>query len=220
MAAFISHSPGERFGRLTVVSRAQNNKNGGATWKCVCDCGNETSPYGAYLRNGSVQSCGCLNSENRVLSGRKNRKLSVHDSALRAWFLKYAARAASYKREFSLSEDEFNAIVSKSCHYCGERPSERMTHHHTPTRSSKSKNPSGAFVNGVDRVDSNLGYTASNCVPCCGRCNKAKLDLTTEEFKDMIKAQYDHFINPTTEVNLIGILGSVDELIRFHREAA
>lgn len=54
---------GQRFGRFTVVSRAQNNKDGRAMWLCKCDCGNERIVTGKCLRNGHTQSCGCLNRE-------------------------------------------------------------------------------------------------------------------------------------------------------------
>lgn len=32
---------GDRFGRLIVMSRADNNKNSDHTWLCRCDCGKE-----------------------------------------------------------------------------------------------------------------------------------------------------------------------------------
>ena len=30
---------GQKFGKLTVIERAENNKQGKAMWKCRCDCG-------------------------------------------------------------------------------------------------------------------------------------------------------------------------------------
>lgn len=55
---------GMRFGRFTVISRAENNKDGRAMWLCRCDCGNERIVMGKCLRNGHTKSCGCLNKEN------------------------------------------------------------------------------------------------------------------------------------------------------------
>lgn len=54
---------GKRFGRFTVIKRAQNNKDGRAMWLCKCDCGNERVVLGKCLRNGHTQSCGCLNKD-------------------------------------------------------------------------------------------------------------------------------------------------------------
>lgn len=51
---------GKKFGRLTVTERAGSNHKGNATWRCICDCGNECVVCGVYLRNGTTKSCGCL----------------------------------------------------------------------------------------------------------------------------------------------------------------
>jgi hypothetical protein len=45
---------GKRCGRLTVLERAENNKDGRARWLCQCDCGNKKIILGKHLRNGSV----------------------------------------------------------------------------------------------------------------------------------------------------------------------
>lgn len=50
---------GKKYGRLTVLERAGSTPGGIATWKCRCDCGNETIVQGAHLRNGHTVSCGC-----------------------------------------------------------------------------------------------------------------------------------------------------------------
>lgn len=52
-----------KFGKLLVVKRAKNNKDGRAMWHCICDCGNERVVMGKSLRNGHTQSCGCLAKE-------------------------------------------------------------------------------------------------------------------------------------------------------------
>jgi hypothetical protein len=49
---------GGKFGRLTVIERAEKNINE-AAWRCVCSCGNETIVRGHALRRGQTQSCGC-----------------------------------------------------------------------------------------------------------------------------------------------------------------
>lgn len=51
---------GEKFGRLTAVNRAENDKNGSARWKCICDCGNHTIVAARDLKRGHTTSCGCL----------------------------------------------------------------------------------------------------------------------------------------------------------------
>ncbi len=51
---------GKRFGRLLVLSRAENTPKGWAQWLCRCDCGNEKVIVGTSLtRKRPTQSCGC-----------------------------------------------------------------------------------------------------------------------------------------------------------------
>lgn len=50
---------GNRYGRLTVIERA-DNIGPYAAWKCSCDCGGETIVRGQALRSGTTKSCGCI----------------------------------------------------------------------------------------------------------------------------------------------------------------
>lgn len=45
---------------------------------------------------------------------------------------------------------------------------------------------------GIDRVDSNVGYEPSNCVPCCFRCNSIKNDQTLDEMYRHIAEMLAH----------------------------
>ena len=57
---------GKRFGRLTVVEKAENIILGGhqkTAWKCVCECGNTIIVPTNRLSTGTTKSCGCLNRE-------------------------------------------------------------------------------------------------------------------------------------------------------------
>lgn len=63
---------GKRFGRLTVLCRAENSKQGQAQWMCRCDCGTETIVRGVQLRNGKTSSCGCLRRERLIASHTKH----------------------------------------------------------------------------------------------------------------------------------------------------
>ncbi len=56
----IKDMTGQRFSRLSVVSRAESDANGNARWNCVCDCGATITTHGFNLRNGASKSCGCL----------------------------------------------------------------------------------------------------------------------------------------------------------------
>ena len=65
----VKNEIGNKYGRLTVLERAGNNKNGNAQWFCECECGNTGIFLGTRLRNGHTKSCGCLSREK---SGERN----------------------------------------------------------------------------------------------------------------------------------------------------
>jgi len=51
-----------------------------------------------------------------------------------------------------------------------------------------SSHNTGEFTyNGIDRIDSDGGYTPDNIVACCKKCNIAKSDMTTDDFLAWIR---------------------------------
>lgn len=52
------------------------------------------------------------------------------------------------------------------------------------------------IYNGIDRVNSDLGYSVKNCVTCCKDCNTAKMNMSIKDFLSMIERIYKkHFKN-------------------------
>ena len=51
---------GKKFGNLTVIEFAGQNKHHSRTWLCRCDCGNTTVVTTNKLTTGNTKSCGCL----------------------------------------------------------------------------------------------------------------------------------------------------------------
>lgn len=77
---------GKKFGKLTVISKADNIEGGKSikrfygAWNCHCDCGNFTVIKTYHLNRGSIKSCGCLNKytpKNNYKSGDKFNKLTL-----------------------------------------------------------------------------------------------------------------------------------------------
>lgn len=70
---------GEKFGRLTVISRDENDKYRCSHWRCRCDCGREKVISISNLRSGGTQSCGCLmierTREKSTTHGMRNTRL-------------------------------------------------------------------------------------------------------------------------------------------------
>jgi hypothetical protein len=53
----------------------------------------------------------------------------------------------------------------------------------------------GDFVyNGIDRIDSSIGYVEGNIVPCCKACNMAKNTMGQDEFMLWVERVYNHSI--------------------------
>lgn len=50
---------GKKFGKLTVISRIDNEKSNSVKWICKCDCGNTIHVFGSNLKRGGTVSCGC-----------------------------------------------------------------------------------------------------------------------------------------------------------------
>ena len=66
----------------------------------------------------------------------------------------YRLSAESRRLEFPFTKEEFILIVSLPCYYCGIIQ------------------PKG--FNGIDRLDSTIGYSLDNCRSCCEMCNMMK----------------------------------------------
>lgn len=62
---------GKRYGRLTVVSRAENSETHKTRWVCKCECGKEVIVVGSNLKSGNTQSCGCLHNEETAVRNRE-----------------------------------------------------------------------------------------------------------------------------------------------------
>lgn len=54
---------GQRFGRLTVLSKTDKRIDGRVVWCCQCECGNEVDVVSSYLLGGDTRSCGCLRAD-------------------------------------------------------------------------------------------------------------------------------------------------------------
>lgn len=73
---------GQTFGRLTVISPAQN-KGKKTAWLCLCSCGNEKIIRTSALTRGLTKSCGCINHDN-LLNRNIKHNLS-HFRIYRIW---------------------------------------------------------------------------------------------------------------------------------------
>lgn len=67
---------GQRFGRLIVTARAENDRHRKARWLCECDCGNHAVVNSQSLTRCLTTSCGCFNREISSRKGAENKQYS------------------------------------------------------------------------------------------------------------------------------------------------
>jgi hypothetical protein len=115
-------------------------------------------------------------SKNRDKLFIENKKIHEKDRAgLICIYHDYRSRSKKKNHEFELSVDYFSEIVKSNCSYCGSPPEQ------------KKRKGNLVDANGIDRIDSSIGYVTGNIVPCCYMCNRMKSDHDLEEFKSHVK---------------------------------
>jgi hypothetical protein len=89
----------------------------------------------------------------------------------------YQRSAGDKGFEFSISQDSFDQIVNGQCYYCGVMQDRGF--------------------NGIDRMNSSIGYVIENCVSCCKICNYMKGSLSVDVFVKRI----EHILTFNCKVN-------------------
>lgn len=157
---------GKVFGKLTVIECLTEKPRQHDYVLCRCGCGTVKEVKAQNLTQGKSKSCGCVN------------RLDAGEAAINGCMAGYKNSARKRGYVFELTKEDFLEITTKSCHYCGQEPSNEFT-----TNSN-----TGIFVySGIDRMDNTKGYTVDNCVPCCKICNVMKQQLSISEFYAHIK---------------------------------
>lgn len=132
-------------------------------WTCLVGHGNYYTRIVSRTRTGS----GCP----------KCAKNWPHNDNLQSTYNQWLSKKSQRTREleYGLSFDEWKIIVLQNCHYCGQAPNQ-------PAR-----RPCGPLVNGIDRVNNDIGYNLENSIPCCGDCNFLKGQFSQSKFFEQCK---------------------------------
>lgn len=155
---------GKTFNFLTVLARV-TNKGQNVMWNCLCVCGQQTIIQGKALTSGHSKSCGCRGREKAF-------------GFISQMYANYRAAASRRLLCFELSQENFSALIKQNCHYCRSLPISKENRADVKKGAFKETIP----INGVDRVNSDIGYILSNCVPCCSICNRAKASMSYADF--------------------------------------
>lgn len=111
---------------------------------------------------------------NNIEIVQKQRRKNRH--SLKARYRKYIIGAKERNLPFELTLEEFDRITKNPCFYCGELPEDEF---------------GNKFV-GIDRIDSNEGYTSTNVIPCCFICNRMKSNYDMNYWVNKMRQIINH----------------------------
>jgi hypothetical protein len=159
----IKEMAGQKFNRLLVIERAENDKYGNAFWWCLCDCGKKIRISGHSLRNGHTKSCGCLQKEKAAATGNwknlidlvpynkgKRKEYPINYKELKSvWY-------AMKGRCNNPNEQEYKYYGGRGIKVCNEWQDFTTFY----TWAIKEGYKKGLTI---DRTNNDLGYMPSNC---------------------------------------------------------
>lgn len=175
----------DRFYMLEAIER-NHSMNGRVYWKFRCDCGNiiirEASKVTYNNKIGIRQNCGCYSRIIHKENGRKTRKPPGY-SCINKIISSYKFNAKKRNLTFNLTRDDCIELFKNRCHYCNTLPYKIFKH----------KSCYDEIVyNGIDRIDSGIGYEKMNVVSCCEECNYKKRNTSYDVFLRWIAAVYNN----------------------------
>jgi len=180
---------GQKFGKLTVISLCEDRGNSGQImYNCVCDCGNSHRTSGHSIRSGRSKSCGCNRLNYIPKTFNKDRKEQILIQLYKSTIEK---RSKSKGWDVCIDFNVFKKLSLSNCFYCGINPISKIDDRKKDNNKTKISDEY-IYVNGIDRMDSDLGYTVENSVSCCKYCNTAKNNMRIDDFKKWIRRVYEY----------------------------
>lgn len=143
---------GRRFGRLTVLSRAEN-RNGATYWNCLCDCGNKKTVRASHLKSNETVSCGCYREE--VREAFYHRFDGVPRSTLKTERL-YGIWVNMKSRCNNPNISKYRRYGGRGISVCDE------WEHYEPFKNWAIENGYSDNLM-IDRIDNDGNYEPSNC---------------------------------------------------------
>lgn len=171
---------------IIAIEKTDNHSNGYVIWKAKCLLCETVHEFPSYYFTRNHVSCKCEAWQKKYSEKTGRKYLPNYQSHVNIIYNNYRRSAKDRNLTFNLTKEEFREIIEQDCSYCGAKPRVRHT----------IKSLYGEYSsNGVDRVDSSIGYEKDNCVPCCSMCNMAKSNHSKEDFLNWIKRVYEYTYN-------------------------
>lgn len=139
---------GQKFGRLTVIHRENNDKDGNSRWLCRCNCGKEKIIVGYSLKGGLTKSCGCLQKEKVKQSNTKHG----HNTN---------KKSRTYQSWISMVQ----RCINPKCKHYKNYGGRGISVHERWLKFENFLEDMGEAPEGlsIDRINNNLGYSKENC---------------------------------------------------------
>ena len=117
-----------------------------------------------YLRIYRKENANILSIKQKAKYQKNREQIRTRrNTSINYKFTYYKMNSKKRGYNFSLSFEQFKELIEGNCVYCGNGNN-----------------------NGIDRIDSSKGYVEGNVVTCCFNCNRAKSNLSQEEFAKQI----------------------------------
>lgn len=181
----LNEESGYKYGRWTVVRYAGHSSSGkDRLLECECECGEKRTVRKCILLNGDSRSCGCMKNE-KARARRIALGAPLAVAAANNHYRSYKINSSRRGFSFDMSMEEFQYVTSLQCHYCSASAKEHQITRKTGRSGPRYKVMSGYFANGLDRIDSSVGYRSDNVLPCCFVCNSSKSNMSYGDFLKM-----------------------------------
>lgn len=138
----------KKYGKLFVLDKVENDKNGYIKYRCLCECGNETIVYKSNLIRGHTKSCGCDRSKNAKnlftkhgLSGTRIHRIWIE--------MKH--------RCYLLSDTNYKKYGAKGITVCDEWKNDFLSFYNWAMKNGYDQNLT------LDRINNDKGYCPENC---------------------------------------------------------
>ena len=164
-------------GNLKIISIDPNRlKNNRIYFNCEClICHRTISVRSDSISSERVGCNKCMGLWRKKNFEAKNKDLLPKDIRNKWIHFKCNAKRKNRNIKFELTKEEVQNLCESSCFYCNKKR-----------------------CLGIDRKDNNKDYTIDNCVPCCGTCNRMKLDLPLKLFYLQIYKIYNKLLKESS----------------------
>lgn len=179
---------GKKFGRLTVIRRADDyvfpSGRHLVCWLCKCECGNEVFILADNLKSGHTTSCGCFKKEKSSTTHKKHGLLK--NTRLYNTWRNIKSRCHNINRE------NYKYYGARGIKVCDEWKDDFQNFYTWAMENGYKENLT------IDRIDANGNYEPSNCrwVDMKTQCrNRRDNRLITINEKTLTLAEWCEILN-------------------------